>query len=56
MKWVTGNTQSMQKKPVSILPYLGSISLRIRFELKKLLKGIQNWCKLQAAKAFQFKD
>ena len=47
-----------------VLPYLGPLSFQTRTKLRKSLKGILNYCKLQIvfksqnklAKAFRFKD
>ena len=47
-----------------VLPYLGPLSLQTRTKLRKFLKGILNFCKLQIVyksqnklvKAFRFKD
>ena len=47
-------TLTVEKKPlVLVLPYLGSISLQTRTNLKKSLKNILNCCKLQIV--FQIK-
>ena len=40
-------TLTVEKKLVLVLPYLGSISLQTRTKLKKSLKNILNYCKLQ---------
>ena len=53
-----------KKTLVLVFPYLGPLSLQTRTKLRKSLKGILNWCKLQImficqnklAKAFHFKD
>ena len=45
---VKETTLTVEKKPfVLVLPYLGSISLQTRTKLKKSLKNILNYCKLQ---------
>ena len=45
---VKETTLTIEKKPlVLVLPYLGPISLQTRTKLKKSLKNILNYCKLQ---------
>ena len=45
---VKETTRTVEKKPlVLVLPYLGSISLQTRTNLKKSLKNTLNCCKLQ---------
>ena len=45
---VKETTLPVEKKPlVGVLPYLGSISLQSRTKLKKSLKNILNFYKLQ---------
>ena len=62
---VKETTLTVEKKPlVLVLPYLGSISLQTRTNLKKSLKNILNCCKLQIvfkkkarlSNNFHFKD
>ena len=45
---VKETTQTVEKKPLAlVLLYLGSTSLKTKTKLKKSLKNILNYCKLQ---------
>ena len=50
MHVVKETTLTFEKKPHAlVVPYLGLISLQTRTKLKKPLKKLFNWCKLQIA-------